>query len=86
MAKVMEEAIRSVGLGNRGLSAKDFRHTGATAAIDSGFHPDIVKKTGRRKRPQIFAITMYIQSHRRSTHTIIYFTSNRLNNDSLLRQ
>ena len=54
MAKVMEEAIRSVGLGNQGLSVKDFRHTGATAAIDSGLHPDIVMKTGRLKKARHF--------------------------------
>ena len=54
MAKVIEEAIRSVGLGNQGLSAKDFRRTGATAAIDSGLHPDIAMKTGQLKKARHF--------------------------------
>jgi len=47
VANIMEDAIRLAGLGNHGYSAKDFRPTGATAAIESGTNPDIVMKTGQ---------------------------------------
>ena len=54
VANLMEEAIRIAGLGNQGYSAKTFRPTGATAAIDSGKHPDIVMKTSRWKTASVF--------------------------------
>ena len=54
VVNLMEEAIRIAGLGNQGYSAKTLRPTGATAAIDSGKHPDIVMKTGRWKTASVF--------------------------------
>ena len=54
IANIMEEAIRTAGLENKGYSAKSFRPTGETAAIDSGQNPDIVMKTGRWKTASVF--------------------------------
>ena len=45
----MEEAIELVGLGNQGFSAKSFRPTGATVAVENWVHPDVVIKIGRWK-------------------------------------
>ena len=58
----MEEAIRIEGMGNQGYSAKTFRPTGATAAIDSGKNPDIVMKTGRWKTASVFR-DHHVHSH-----------------------
>ena len=54
IANIMEEAIRTAGLENKRYSAKSFRPTGETAAIDSGQNPDIVMKTGRWKTASVF--------------------------------
>lgn len=40
IASIMEDAIRIAGLRDQGYSAKDFRPTGATVAIDSGTNPE----------------------------------------------
>ena len=54
IANIMEEAICTAGLENKGYSAESFLPTGATAAIDSGENPDIVMKTGRWKTASVF--------------------------------
>ena len=64
----MEEAIRTAGLENKGYSAKSFRPTGATAAIDSGENPDIVMKTGRWKTASVFR-DRYVHSQPPIDHT-----------------
>ena len=46
VSKIMEEAIKLAGLGGVGYTAKDFRPTGATVAIDTDCDPDIVMKLG----------------------------------------
>ena len=69
----MEEAIHITGLGNQGYSAKAFRPTGATAAIDSGKNPDIVMKTGRWKTASVFP-DHYVHSHPPAdyTHDVLF--------------
>ena len=54
VAKVLENAILRAGLGHMGYSAKSFRPTGATRAIEQGIHPDIVQKMGRWKTTEVF--------------------------------
>ncbi len=50
----MNEAIRLAGLNNQGFSAKSFRPTGATIAIDSGCDPEITMRQGRWKTRSVF--------------------------------
>jgi hypothetical protein len=54
IAKVLEEAITLAGLGGQGFSAKSFRPTGATSAIEKGINPEIVRKVGRWKDSEVF--------------------------------
>ena len=54
IAKVLETSIVRAGLGNMGYSAKSFRPTGATRAIEQGIHPDLVQKMGRWKTTEVF--------------------------------
>ena len=54
VAKVLESAILRAGLGHMGYSAKSFRPTGATRAIEQGIHPDVVQKMGRWKTTEVF--------------------------------
>ena len=54
IAKILEDALASAGLLNKGFSAKSFRPTGATKAIESGVEPDIVQKLGRWKCSEVF--------------------------------
>ena len=54
VAKVLNSAISQAGLDNKGFSAKSFRCTGATAAIEEGCDPEIVMKLGRWKTRDIF--------------------------------
>lgn len=54
VAKILEESIKLAGLGERGYSAKSFRPTGATSAIESNINPEIVRKVGRWKDSEVF--------------------------------
>ncbi len=54
IAKVMQEAINLAGLGGQGFSAKSFRPTGGTVAIDVGCDPEIARKIGRWKSSEVF--------------------------------
>ena len=48
------QAIKLSGLGGRGYSAKSFRPTAATIAVDSGCNPDIARQVGRWQSPTVF--------------------------------
>ena len=54
VAGVLEKSIELSGLGGQGYSAKSFRPTGATVAIDNGVNPDTVRKIGRWKNKEVF--------------------------------
>ena len=54
IAKVLEEAISLAGLKDQGFSAKSFRPTGATFAIEQGVDPKVVQKIGRWKSTEVF--------------------------------
>lgn len=54
IGSILEEAIKLAGLAGQGYSAKSFRPTGATAAIEAGHDPDIVMKMGRWKTRGVF--------------------------------
>ena len=47
-------SIKLSGLEGLGYSAKFFRPTGATAAIQAGENPELIMKLGRWKTPEIF--------------------------------
>ena len=54
VSKILEKSISLVGLAGQGFSAKSFRPTGATRAIDGGIDPEIVRKMGRWKCTEVF--------------------------------
>ena len=54
VASVLEDSINLAGLGGLGYSAKSFRPTGATLAIQRGVDPHIVQKVGRWKSTEVF--------------------------------
>lgn len=54
VAKILDESISLAGLGGQGFSAKSFRPTGATSAIEKGINPEIVRKVGRWKDAEVF--------------------------------
>jgi integrase len=54
IAKVLDEAIGLAGLSGQGFSAKSFRPTSATVAIDQGVDPHIVQAVGRWKSTDVF--------------------------------
>ena len=54
VASVLESAIKQAQLDPKFFSAKSFRPTGATVAIETGCNPDIVMKMGRWKTPSVF--------------------------------
>lgn len=54
VGKILEEAIGLAGLSGQGYTAKSFRPTGATLAIDRGVEPKIVQKLGRWKCTDVF--------------------------------
>lgn len=54
IGKILDEAIDIVGLSGKGFTAKSFRPTGATTAIEAGIDPHIVQKVGRWKSHDVF--------------------------------
>ena len=54
IAKVMNEAIIMAGLDGRQFTAKSFRPTGATSAVDAAVEPDKVRRLGRWKTQEVF--------------------------------
>ena len=66
IAKVLRKAIDLAGLGNKGYSAKSFRPTGTTSAIEQGVNPDVVQKVGRWRSQQCF-MEHYVHSRTSKT-------------------
>ena len=54
VARILNLAIDKAGLKDKGYSAKCFRPTGATQAIDMNMHPDRVRQIGRWKNHEVF--------------------------------
>ena len=50
----MEQFICLAGLGEQGFSAKSFRPTGATSAIEQRVNPEVIRKVGRWKNSEVF--------------------------------
>ena len=61
VSRILEHAIVLAGLGNQGFSAKNFRPTGTTNAVDAGITPDAVMKVGRWKSRDTF-MNHYVHS------------------------
>ena len=51
---ILNQAISSAGLNGKGFTAKLFRCSGATAAIEAGQDAEIVRKLGRWKTSHVF--------------------------------
>ena len=54
VAKILNDAIVLAGLSKDQFSAKSFRPTGATRAVEQNFDPDLVMQTGRWKTRSVF--------------------------------
>lgn len=64
---ILKAAIDLAGLGKRGYTAKSFRPTAATAAIDSGLHPDKARHIGRWASHEVFE-KHYVHTHIPDNH------------------
>lgn len=54
IAGILSDAISQAGLDNMGFSAKSFRPSGATTAVDKSIDPNIVQSVGRWKSTDVF--------------------------------
>ena len=54
IARVLEDAIKMAGLSGLGFTAKSFRPTGATRAVDGQIDPHVVMSIGRWKTADVF--------------------------------
>lgn len=57
IARDLDKAINMIklaGLADQGYTAKCFRPTGATKAIEANHNPEVVRKTGRWKSSEVF--------------------------------
>ena len=54
IANVMSESISLEGLSGKGFTAKSFRPTGATCALDTGINPDVARYIGRWRSADTF--------------------------------
>ena len=54
IAFILDEVIALAGLSEKGFSAKSFRPTGATIAVNSGVLPETVMQIGRWKTKEVF--------------------------------
>ena len=64
----LDSAINMAGLSNQGYSAKCFRPTGATYAIQLGYDPEIIMRVGRWKTRSVF-FEHYVHSQVPSDYT-----------------
>ena len=68
IARILDRAISMAGLGGQGFSAKSFRPTGASHAVEQGLQPDTIRKVGRWKSQETF------ESHYVHSRPAVYFT------------
>jgi integrase len=54
IGRVLEQAIKLAGLDGRSFTAKSFRPTGATIAVENGVDPEKVMRIGRWKTRSVF--------------------------------
>ena len=54
VSSILNESIQLAGLGGQGFSARLFRCSGATAAIEGGADGEVVRKLGRWKTSHVF--------------------------------
>ena len=54
ISHILNDAIKLAGLSNHGFSAKCFRPTGATYAVELGYDPETVMRIGRWKTRSVF--------------------------------
>lgn len=75
VAGIMNTAIDLAGLSGQGFSAKCFRPTGATIAVETGCDPEVAMRLGRWKTRSVF-FDHYVHSKPPDT-----FSANILNHD-----
>lgn len=68
VAKDLQTCLDLAGLKDSGFSAKSFRPTGATVAIDKGTDPKVVQSVGRWKSTEVF-YSHYVHSKTPDTFT-----------------
>lgn len=68
VSNVLKQAIDLAGLAGQGYSAKSFRPTGATVAIDKGYNPKVVQRLGRWKTDTVF-FEHYVHSRTQDSYT-----------------
>ena len=54
ISRILEQAIILAGLKEQGFTAKCFRPTGASNAVDAGLDPDFIQKVGRWRSRDTF--------------------------------
>ena len=54
IGRILDESISLAGIAGRGLSAKSFRPTGDTTAVENGLDPEMIRKVGRWKDSGVF--------------------------------
>ena len=62
VSRILEKSIVMAGLGGCGYSAKCFRPTGATNAVQAGKNPDMIRKIGHWKNSETFE-NHYVHIH-----------------------
>ena len=70
IAKFLEDSIILAGLGGQGFSAKSFRPTGTTSAIEQGINPEVVRKVGRWQVSEVFLSIMHMPEPKKVSVTM----------------
>ena len=73
VANILDEVITLAGLSDKGFSAKSFRPTGATLAVNSGILPETVMQIGRWKTKEVF-MNHYVYPNAPKSYTENLFT------------
>ena len=68
IAFILDEVSALAGLAEKGFSAKSFRPTGATKAVNSGVLPETVMQIGRWKTKEVF-LNHYVYPHAPQSYT-----------------
>ena len=75
ISQILNEAIKLAGLGGMGYSARSFRPTGATAAVQAGTKPETAMQIGRWKSDLVFRERyVYPLADKDYTDNVLHFT------------
>ena len=72
IANILNKSIELVGLKSQGFSAKCFRPSGATSAVEAGVNPDFITSVAGGRTIRCLIHITYMLNHQLDSLTLFY--------------